>query len=195
MGISERVQIETSCAVLVDVQERLFPHMADADELQSRIIRLIQGLQILGVGITTTEQYPKGLGHTLPEIRSAIDSPPEGAPQQPGPADPVEKNCFSCADSELFLNRLTEINRRKVILAGIEAHVCVQQTALDLLQRGYEPVVVADCVSSRSRFDMDIALQRLRFAGATVTSSEAVLFELCRFAGTDTFKQISKLVK
>lgn len=207
MAATERLQVETTCGVIVDVQERLYPHMADAEHLEERIVRLVNGLQILGVQLLATEQYPKGLGSTLAGVREAFENPPENAPSQsrrneahtaPGGGhtfEPIEKLCFSCTDSEVFAGKLRSVNRRNVILAGIEAHVCVQQTTLDLIAAGYGPVVVADCVSSRSRFDMEIALERLRAAGATVTTSEALLFELCRYAGTETFKRISKLVK
>lgn len=190
MAVRERLQSDTTCAVVVDVQERLYRTMLDAQTLEERITRLIRGLRLLDVPLLATEQYPKGLGPTLESVKGAIGD------SDSGPAfAPVEKLCFSCMDSKQFVEQLFSLARKNVVIAGIESHVCVQQTALDLHREGYEPIVVADCVSSRRAFDRDTALEQLRRVGVTVTTSEALLFELCRYAGTDTFKKIAQLVK
>lgn len=173
--------------MIVDVQDRLFPHMADAI-CEEHIVTLIRGIQALKAPILATEQYKKGLGKTLPSISEALGSVPT-----------VEKIAFSCMDEPAFLKQLeTAVGGAApqfVILAGIEAHVCVLQTVVDLLAVGYTPVVPADAVSSRSTADKAIALDRIRHEGGIVTTVESILFELCRVSRTDTFKQISSLVK
>jgi len=177
-----------SIVVLVDVQERLFPHMHEAEELGRRLSILLQGAAILGVPVLVTQQYTKGLGSTIEPLLRIL------AAQGVEPA-PIEKIAFGCCDEPAFVSRVEEAGRKLVVLAGIEAHVCVLQTVTGLLELGYEPMVVADCVSSRRAGDRDIALRRMEAEGAMLTSSESALFELTRVAGTDTFRAISKLVK
>ena len=158
--------------------------MHESDQLLSNAVRLLQGLKVLQVPILLTEQYPKGLGPTLPAIMRELDG-----------VVPVEKNCFSSCGAPPFREALEKSGRRNILLFGIESHVCVQQTALDLLETGYRPVVVTDCVSSRKVHDRDTAFLRLRQEGALLATLESVLFEMCAVAGTDTFKAISRLVK
>ncbi|TVQ34879.1 MAG: hydrolase [Spirochaetaceae bacterium] len=179
-----RVIADQSVAVIVDVQQRLFPHMHDSETLKTNLVKLIKGLQILGTPTLITEQYSKGLGPTIEDIRDGFDE-----------FTPIEKMSFSCCDDQGFLARLGPLDPRFVILAGIEAHVCMLQTSMDLLQAGYVPVVVADCVSSRRALDSEIALRRMESQGVLLTTSESILFELCRYSGSDTFKAISRLVK
>jgi hypothetical protein len=145
---------------------------------------LIKGLQALNIPIIVTEQYTKGLGFTIEPVKSLFT-----------PFESLEKISFSCCDDQPFLNKLNLLSKKLVIMAGIETHVCVLQTALDLLDNGYTPVVVADCVSSRKLGDKQVALARIQSSGGIITTYESILFELTRFAGTDTFKAISKLVK
>ena len=183
-----RVRTPQTAAVIIDVQERLYPHMSGAQTLADRIVLLIRGLHLLEVPLLVTQQYSRGLGATVPAVAQAL--------REAGVvSDPVEKVCFSCMDSDQFRRRLTEMDRRQVILAGVEAHVCVAQTAMDLLASGLTPVLVEDCVSSRRELDKTVALRRLADAGAVVTTAEALLFELCEKAGTDTFRALSRLVK
>ena len=179
-----RIQRGDTAAVVVDVQERLFPHIYQHGQLEHSMRTLIRGLQILGMPIVLTEQYPKGLGSTIPGIRELL--PDNGI---------IEKMTFSCCGSDDFLRTLYGLGRDNVILMGIEAHVCIMQTALDLLESGYAPVVVEDCVSSRFLHNKEIAIARLRDEGAIITTCESLLFELCVEAGTPEFKQISQLVK
>ena len=179
-----RVVADKSVAVIVDVQQKLFPHMHDHETLRINILKLIRGLQILGIPTLVTEQYSKGLGATIDDIRDGFEQ-----------FAPIEKMSFSCCDDQGFLARLGPLDPSFVILAGIEAHVCMLQTSMDLLHAKYVPVVVADCVSSRRALDSEIALQRMQSQGVLLTTSESILFELCRYSGGDTFKSISKLVK
>lgn len=184
-----RLVIADSVAVLVDVQERLYPHIHEAPELGRSLAVLLQGLAVLGVPVVVTQQYTKGLGPTIPELQAVLDSSGLGRD------GPVEKIAFGCCDEPQFVSRLEALGRRQVIVAGVEAHVCVLQTVLGLLERDYHPVVVADCVSSRRPGDREIALRRMESEGALLTTRESVLFELTRAAGTETFKAISRLVK
>ena len=175
---------ENTAAVFIDLQERLFPHMQNRDELKRNMIRLIRGLQALQVPMITTQQYTKGLGETIPEIREAI-----------GEVAQVEKISFSCCGNGDFMDQLEWQNKKFVIIAGIEAHVCVLQTVLDLLSDEYVPVVTADCISSRKVYDKEVAIERMRDSGAIISTYESILFELTGVAGTDVFKSISKIIK
>jgi len=179
-----RILKEDSIGLVIDIQEKLFPHIDQDQIFLHNTSILLKGLESLGISVIFTEQYPKGLGPTLQELKACITH-----------FKPVEKISFSCCDEETFLDELKDSGKRNIIICGIEAHVCVLQTVLDLLNRGYIPVVIADCVSSRKREDKIIALERMRQEGAVISSYESILFELARIAGTDTFKTISKLVK
>ncbi len=179
-----RFHRDNTLAVLIDVQERLFPHINKHEEMARRIGIIIQGLKALNVPIMVTEQYVKGLGTTIPELNPYITD-----------IERHEKMSFSCCGSESFLDELIHSKKKEIILFGIEAHVCVLQTFLDMQNRGLNVVVIEDCVSSRKQSDKEIAIHRMRQEGARISSSESILFELCKEAGSDTFKEISKLVK
>lgn len=179
------IQANETLGVVIDIQEKLFPHMFASASLLSNTIQLIKGLKILQIPLLLTEQYPKGLGATVPGVLQELA----------GTAEAIEKNCFSSCKSPPFRSALVAMNRKTVLLAGIESHICVQQTALDLLESGYRPVVVTDCVSSRKVHDRDTAFLRLSQEGALLATLESVLFEICAVAGTETFKAISRLVK
>jgi len=158
--------------------------MDHKEALLKKCITLIGGLKVLEVPLLITEQYPKGLGATVEEISALV-------PQEPF----VEKIAFSCCDEPAVLQNPVMLNRKTIIICGIEAHVCVLQTVVDLLAAGYTPVVVEDCISSRSREDKQVAVERMRAEGAMITTCESILFELARVAGTEEFKAISRLVK
>ncbi len=177
---------EESLLLVVDVQERLFAAMdpEHREDVARNIKILATAAKRLGLPLLVSEQYPKGLGHTLPEIKEAL-----------GGVAPIEKVAFSCCGAEGFAERLTAAGTRRIILTGIEAHVCVLLTALDLLEAGYTVHVVSDAVCSRSRENWRIALDQLRQAGAIVTSTETVLFQLLGRADTDDFKALQPLVK
>jgi nicotinamidase-related amidase len=182
----------------VDVQERLFPHMQGRDELETRLLILVRGLKILGVPLLVTQQYTQGLGETIPSLRAALgwaSASGGGIAEAPLPSSPIEKRAFSCCDDPGFSSALAASGRPRVIIAGIEAHVCVLQTALDLQADGYTAVVVADCVSSRRLSDREVALRRMQSEGVLLTTCESILFELARTSAAQSFKAISRLVK
>jgi nicotinamidase-related amidase len=179
-----RINVKDSLAVVIDIQERLFPHIYQHQKLERNCMILVSGFRELAVPLLVTEQYSKGLGQTIESVKSSL---PE--------YNPLEKMSFSCCGNAAFMDVLKRYNRRNIILCGIEAHVCVLQTAVDLKQTGFQPILVADCTSSRRESDKHIALNRLQQEGVLMTSYESILFELCSESGTPTFKAISNLVK
>lgn len=179
-----RILKEESCGLVIDIQERLFPHIHQHEILLKNTEILIKGLRILDVPILVTEQYRKGLGLTIPPIQAALIE-----------FNAIEKMAFSCCDNNDFVSSLKILNRKNIIISGIETHVCVLQTVMDLIQQGYQPVVVENCVSSRKENDKTVAIHRMRQSGAVITTYESILFELARISGNDKFKAISKLVK
>ncbi len=179
-----RILKENTVGVVIDIQERLVPVMEESEQLIENCSKLIRGLQILELPLFVTQQYTKGLGETVEEIKSVIND-----------FNPIEKKDFSCYDEPVFAQKLALSGAKNVIICGIEAHVCVLQTAIDLKAAGYNPVVVFDCVASRSFDNVDLAAERFRFEGIMMTSLESILFELTRSAGAPEFKEISKLVK
>jgi nicotinamidase-related amidase len=167
--------------LVIDVQTKLMDKMADRDAVVANVIRLIEAAKVLGLPIQATEQYPKGIGPTVPEL---IDRLP----------DRPEKLTFSCCGLPAVAERFRARGVCKVLLAGIETHVCVQQTAFDLLAQGFRVYLAADAMASRKPTDRDLALRRMERAGMTITSTEAALFECTEVAGTPEFKQVSRLV-
>ena len=157
------------------------PVMHERAEVERNIERLIRGAHVLGVPVVVSEQYVKGLGRTVEPLRIALE--------ETGGYRPVEKACFSAAA------QLDALDRTQVLIAGVEAHVCVYQTASDLLARGLSVTLLADAVTSRSAHNKSIAIQRLTGDGAKLSSTEMALFELLGTSGTDEFRAISKIVK
>jgi nicotinamidase-related amidase len=174
----------STALLLIDFQERLFPAMHDKDKLLRNVVKLVQGAKVLEIPILLTEQYPKGLGPTIPEIKSLIPD-----------IKPVEKVCFNCCDEDQFCSALDGLKRKQVLIAGIEAHICVYQTALALVGAGYDVQVVGDCVASREPENKVTALSRMVGEGVSLTTMEMALFELLKEAKGDKFKQISNIVK
>lgn len=175
---------EDTVLVLIDFQERLFPVMHEKEKLLGNVLKLIRGARVLEIPILITEQYPKGLGPTLPEIKGLLPD-----------IKPVEKTCFNCCDEGEFCRSLEVLKRKQVLIAGIEAHICVYQTAAALSRDGYQVEVVGDCVSSREPENRLVALFRLGAGGISPTTVEMALFELLKMASGDKFKQISNIVK
>ena len=172
--------------VVVDVQERLFNAM-DAerrDDMVTNVKILVSAARRLGVPVLVTEQCPKDLGRTLPEVRSLL-----------GEARPFERTAFSCAEADGFMERLGALGAEHVILTGIEGHVCVLLTALDLLTRGLRVSIVADAVCSRRPANLEIGLGQARQAGAVVTATETVVFQLLGCADSDASRELSKLLR
>lgn len=178
---------ERTVLVVCDVQERLFSAM-DADH-REEVVRNIKVLTTsarrLGLPILVTEQYPKGLGHTLPEVADTLG---------PG-VEPLAKVTFSCCGTDSFRDRLAATGARHVVLTGIEAHVCVLLSALDLVSMDYRVHVVADAVTSRTQANWRLAMAQLRQAGAVVTATESVLFQLLRQADTEEFRELARLIR
>jgi nicotinamidase-related amidase len=182
--IKMRILKEKTAGLVIDIQERLYPHIYEHEALARNAGILVKGLKVLAVPVLVTQQYTRGLGPTIPELLDLVRDYPL-----------VEKTAFSCCDEPEFIRALAETHKQFILIAGIESHVCVLQTVIDLVERGYQPVLVKDCVSSRKEGDKAISVRRMQKEGAIVTSYESILFELCRFSGTDEFKSISKLVK
>ncbi len=170
--------------VIVDIQERLAAVMDERQKVIANCLHLIEGARLLGVPVLITEQYPKGLGPTVSEIR-------EAAPDY----RPIEKIMFNCCREPLFMGRLLETGRKKIVLSGMETHVCVLQTCVGLLKEGYGVHVAGDAVCSRSKDNFGAGLDYMRDAGAVITCAETVLFQLLERAGTEEFRTISKRIK
>ena len=179
-----RILKEDSAAVIIDIQERLLPHIYHWEQTLQNCLKLIDGLQVLSVPMIVTQQYTKGLGNTDPSIVNKITG-----------FSHIEKMTFSCCGESAFKDKISSLGKKYIILCGIETHVCVLQTCIDLLEEGYIPFIVEDCVSSRNPNDKEIAIERMRQEGARITTLESILFELTQVSGTETFKQISKIVK
>jgi nicotinamidase-related amidase len=179
-----KLKKQGTALAVIDVQERLVVAM-DEDiyaDMLSNSVKLVKGAKVLGMPVICTQQYTKGLGGTVKELAGEIDGY-------------VEKISFSCCGEESFVKSLKDKGIDTVVVAGMETHVCVLQTVLDLLEAGFNVHVAADAVCSRSDFNWEIALDMMREAGAVITCAEAALFMLIGGAGTPEFKEISKLVK
>ncbi len=181
-----RISCDEVQALLIDVQEKLTPHIFEHDKITQKMGILIQGLQELNVPIMLNEQYKKGLGETISPLYELLNEQNRQS---------FEKTSFSVCDNPPSWAHISGQNRNVAVLFGIETHVCVLQTALDLLDNGIQPVIVADAVGSRNPYDKKIAIRRMRRMGAVITTTEAILFELCRDAKNPAFKTISGLVK
>jgi nicotinamidase-related amidase len=179
-----RITRENTVGLVIDIQEKLAPAMEEQEDLLRNCKILIEGLQELRIPVIVTQQYTKGLGTTVEPIRSVIKD-----------FNPIEKREFSCCDASSVAGLLKKNDAKKVIICGIESHVCILQTAVDLKEAGYIPVVVMDCISSRSWNSVDLASERFRYEGIMMTSCESILFELTRSSAAPEFKAISNLVK
>ncbi len=177
-----RLTAQNATALIVDLQEKIVPAMSDSEALLTRSKFFLGGLRAFDVPSVSTRQYPKGLGDTIIEIKSLF-----------GDVKVFDKTSFSCLDAPEIRNYFVRDSRPNVLLAGIETHICVLQTALDLVELGKKVYLVRDCVSSRSPLDTETALLRLWNVGVVPTTSEAALFEIARVAGTPQFKILSKL--
>lgn len=176
--------LDNTLVLLVDIQERLLPHIHENEELLNRMKILLQGVKTLELPLIVNEQYKKGLGETVEPLRKIL-----------GEYNGYEKVTFSCCKNETTLDEIKKLDKKYVVLFGIETHICVQQTALDLLENGFQPVLIADCVGSRKPKDTEIALARMTQAGVILTTYESFLFEVLTNAKHEKFKEISKIVK
>ena len=180
-----KLEAARAAVLVVDVQERLAPAMPP--EALARVVKYARALagaaKELGLPVLATEQYPKGLGETVPELREVLPEPP------------LVKMHFSCGADAAFAAALESTQRRQVIVCGMETHVCVFQTCRDLVSMGYEVHVCADAVSSRTEEHRRVGLELCREAGAIVTTAETAIFDLLHLAGTDVFRRVAPLVK
>ena len=175
---------ENSLLLIVDVQEKLAQAMYVKDALFKSLANAIRGVQAFGINILLTEQNPNGLGLTIPEISELLTA-----------IKPISKFSFSCCDNTEFMDELNALKPENVFIAGIEAHICVYQTARDLIKLGYDVQIISDAVSSRTVENKQIGLQKSKDAGAGITSVETVLFELLKDAQKEEFKEILNIVK
>ena len=177
------VKVEQAVGFVVDVQAKLMPAIEEGQVVIDNVRKFIEAMKALGVPLVASEQYPAGLGATCPAVATAL-----------GDVKVVEKMRFSgCVEG--IMGQLEALKRRQVLVVGVESHVCVQQTVLDLLRAGYQPYVLADAVGSRRAMDRTMALERMRRAGAIITTSESIIFELLGEAGSEMFKRVLKIVK
>jgi nicotinamidase-related amidase len=179
------LNVDNTALLVIDVQGKLAQLMHQKESLFANLEKIIRGAQVLEVPIIWTEQVPEKLGQTTPAIAELLVNS----------AEPISKASFSCCGVQPFMAQLQALDRRQTLMTGIETHICVYQTAVDLLDMGYEVQVVADAVSSRTAENRQIGLDRLNEAGAIITSTEMALFELLRIAEGDKFRQITKIVK
>lgn len=175
-----RIEREHTAALIVDFQERLVPAIADHEALMERVRILLRGLKVLEIPMIVTQQYTKGLGMSVPEVWEAS-----------GETEYLDKISFSALEvAEPKIH-----DKKYILVCGMEAHCCVLQTVIDLAGAGYVPVLVTDCIGSRRESDREMAIRRAEQEGAVLTSSEAILFELLKEAGTPLSKAILKIVK
>jgi nicotinamidase-related amidase len=185
MGTHTRRIVRAQAGLLVvDMQERLLPAMQERESLLSNVRRLARGSELMKLPTWVTEQYPKGLGSTVPELREVL-----------GEVRPMEKLTFSALGAAGLLEEMTVHGISEVVLCGIEAHVCVAQTCLDLLDAGKRVFVVEDATASRTNANWNRGIHRMSEAGAVVVSTEMILFELMETAGASEFKELQRLVK
>lgn len=179
-----RIFAEDTAALIIDFQEKLVPAIANNEEIVAKSATFVKGLKELGVPMAVTQQYTKGLGETVPAIKDAL-----------GEFTPMEKTSFSALGCEEFTAWVKAQGKKTVLVCGVEAHICVLQSIIDLIREGYRVFIVADCVGSRMVYNKDYAVQRATQEGAFVTTCEGALYEMVQGAGTPHFKAISKLTK
>ena len=178
------IKPDNTALVLIDIKEKLTAVMSQRDLLLQNLQILIQGVQILSIPIYWVEQYPEGLGPTVPKIAALLEG-----------LNPLSKLSFSACGQKEFLDKVKAGNRRTMLVAGMECHVCVYQTARDLLKEGYQVEVVSDATTSRSLQNKQVGVDKMLLLGAEVTSVETALFELLQTCGSQQFKQISRLLR
>jgi|WetSurMetagenome_2_1015567.scaffolds.fasta_scaffold53769_2 isochorismate hydrolase len=181
---SKLLKPEKTSLLIIDIQERILPVINNFQIVLDNTIKLIKGFKVLGLPIYFTEQYPKGLGPTVSSITEEL-----------GEIKAFNKMSFSCSGADELFDDFKKKNLSQIVVCGIESHVCVQQTVLDLIENNFQVNLAADAVSSRKEIDCKTALERMSHHGAEVTTTEAILFELLNVCGTDQFRAISKIVK
>jgi nicotinamidase-related amidase len=175
---------DESSFLIIDIQEKLAAVMKMKDAVVGNCLHLIELSKMLHTPVTVTEQYPKGLGHTVEDLRNAM----------PG-YKPIEKLTFSCCEEPAFMKEVKDLDRKTIILTGMETHICVLQTCIGLLHNGFDVHLVRDAVCSRTKENWKTGIEFMRDAGAVITSTETVLFQLLNKAGTEEFRTISKRIR
>ena len=175
---------DDTALLIVDIQEKLAAVMKQRDAVVKNCIHLIELAKMLHIPIIVTEQYPKGIGHTVEEIKHALPA-----------YQPVEKLTFSCCDEPSFFHTIKCLKKKTLVLTGMETHICILQTCIGLLQSGFHVHIVKDAMCSRTKENWKTACEYMRNAGAVITCTETVLFQLLKTAGTDEFRTISKRIK
>ncbi|MCO6437649.1 MAG: hydrolase [Phycisphaerae bacterium] len=183
---ANRLDANRAFVLLIDVQEKLLPSIRGHENIVASIDKLLEVVRIFELPVIVTEQYPKGIGRTDARLLRRLES---------APFTLIEKMAFSACGEDPVRDALRELDRSQCILVGIEAHVCVQQTALDLRSQEYDVFVCADAVGSRGRVDFENALHRMRQEGAYVTTVESAVFELCERCDTGRFKSMIDVIK
>ena len=182
--LNKMFTINNTILILIDIQGKLATLMHDNDKLYKNLEILVKSMNILKIPIIWMEQMPENLGPTIEQISNNLPD-----------LKPIPKSTFSCCGDDQFLKKLESIKRNQVLVTGIETHICVYQTACDLISKGYDVQVVADCVSSRVHSNKTIGLERINQAGGLTTSTEMILFELLKSAKSDGFREITRLIK
>lgn len=177
------LEMNNTVLALIDIQGKLASLMHEKERLFDNAARMLQAARVLDIDVICTEQYPDGLGATVPQVAEHLD------------VKPISKLSFSCCGAEAFQTALKQTERTQVLIAGIETHICVYQTAVDLLAVGYEVYILTDAVSSRTEANRQLGLERMKDAGATLTGVEMALFEMLKVAKGDQFKEIARIVR
>jgi len=183
-----RIEKQNTAALFVDIQEKLLPAIHEGQHLLARTVTLLEGLKILQIPMLFLRQYPKGLGDTVPELIHAAG----------GLHTPFDKLAYSAMKDDAIAAKIYAMKAQgitNVLVCGVESHICVLQSCIDLSSAGITPVMIVDCVGSRNPWEKDLAQKRAMQEGVLLSSVESILFELCVTAGTDEFKAIAKLVK
>jgi nicotinamidase-related amidase len=185
MNHISKLSRESAALAIIDMQEAFRPVISDFGEVALRIAKAVEGARLLEVPVIVTEQYPKGLNHTAEEIIARL----------PAELKPIEKSCFSSCGSEDFVSQLTSRYIKQILVCGIEAHICVLQTSIDLLERGFEVFLLIDCTTSRDPENKRAAVARLTQAGAIPSTLEMTLFEMMGTADSPQFKAVQRLIR
>jgi len=178
------ISIENSLIIIIDIQEKLLS-MLKEDTISDKAAKLLQAGQILGIPEIITEQYPQGLGYTTVRLRQKVSEN----------AVFIEKQSFSVMQEKGFRELLSKFKRNKILIGGIETHICVYQTVSDLIKEGYEVELVKDITASRNEFDFNTGIERMKQLGVRVTSLETALFELLKTSSHPNFREIQRLIK
>lgn len=175
---------EDTILLVIDIQEKLWNVMYNKEEIEKNSLLLIEMANRTGIPVLMTEQYKKGIGPTIKAVEEKLKG-----------SEGIEKHCFNCFDVEAFNERLASLQKKTLLIAGMEAHICVLQTALTAREQTYKVHVVADATGSRTEKNHKIGLERMRDAGCTITSAEAAVFEVIKEAGSPLFKEMLKIIK